>query len=85
MAGLMAAAPPSEDYTTVLNQRFKEEDTTRHYGAPAQGIHAIQREIAQHADLKHEAAPFEPDRDKCARLKTVITAWLDSVAAWRPA
>lgn len=85
MTRLMAAAPPSEDYTTVLNQRFKEEDTMRHYGAPAQGIHAIQREIAQHADLKHEAAPLEPDRDKYVRLGTVIRAWLDSIAAWRPA
>jgi formiminoglutamase len=34
------------DFTRVTNGRFKGGWTTRHYGAPAGGVHAIQMELA---------------------------------------
>ena len=34
------------NYTRVVNGRFKGGWTTRHYGEPAKGIHAIQLELA---------------------------------------
>jgi N-formylglutamate deformylase len=37
----------AEGFTHVLNGRFKGGWTTRHYGRPQDGIHAIQMEIAQ--------------------------------------
>lgn len=42
----------------VLNGRFRGGWTTRHYADPANGVHAIQLEIAQRAYLD-EAAPAE--------------------------
>ena len=43
----------------VLNGRFRGGWTTRHYGQPDKGVHAIQMEIAMRAYL-HEPAS-EPD------------------------
>ena len=33
-------------FTRVTNGRFKGGYTTRHYGQPAQGVHAVQMELA---------------------------------------
>ncbi len=44
---------------TVLNGRFKGGWTTRHYGQPRAGVHAIQMEIAQRAYLAAETAPWD--------------------------
>ena len=42
IAGVAAASP----FTSVLNGRFKGGYITRAYGAPANGIHAVQMELA---------------------------------------
>ena len=36
----------AEGYTSILNGRFKGGWTTRHYGRPETGVHAIQMELA---------------------------------------
>ncbi|MCJ8323031.1 MAG: N-formylglutamate deformylase [Rhizobiales bacterium] len=42
----------AENYTSVLNGRFKGGWTTRHYGQPDDGVHAIQMEISQAAYMQ---------------------------------
>ena len=37
----------ADGYTSVNNGRFKGGWTTRHYGRPGEGVHAIQMELAQ--------------------------------------
>jgi N-formylglutamate deformylase len=56
-------------YTSVLNGRFKGGWTTRHYGRPQEGIHAIQLELAQDTHLLSETLPFDLDPAKAARLR----------------
>ncbi len=68
-----AAAP---HLTNVLNGRFKGGWTTRHYGRPQDGIHAIQMELAQSAYLAAELAPWTYDHTKAARLRAVLGAIL---------
>lgn len=71
------------DFDTVLNGRFRGGWTTRHYGRPEEGVHAIQMELAQHAYLAAEAAPWAYDADRAGRLRTVlqpILAELDRIA-----
>jgi formiminoglutamase len=51
----------------VLNGRFKGGWTTRHYGQPDKGVHAIQMEIAQRAYLTAEHAPWAYDPQNTAR------------------
>ena len=47
-------------FSRVTNGRFKGGYTTRHYGAPAQGIHGVQMELACRGYLKEPpAAPAQ--------------------------
>lgn len=49
-------------FTHVVNGRFKGGWTTRHYGRPADGVHAIQMELACRAYLREpEGAVSEAD------------------------
>ena len=47
----------AQGYTTVVDGRFKGGWTTRHYGRPAEGLHAIQMELAQSTYMS-EAPPW---------------------------
>jgi N-formylglutamate deformylase len=67
----------SSPYSTVLNGRFKGGWTTRHYGRPADGVHAIQMEIAQRAYLAAEQEPWAYDAAKAERLRR----WLRDILA----
>lgn len=59
-------------FTTVVNGRFKGGWTTRHYGRPGDGIHAIQMEIAQRAYLAAEAPPWTFDRTRADAARAVL-------------
>ncbi len=58
----------SSPYSTVLNGRFKGGWTTRHYGDPANNVHAIQIEIAQRTYMT-EAPPWNFDAAKAKTLR----------------
>lgn len=70
--------------THVLNGRFKGGWTTRHYGRPRDGVHAIQMELAQSSHLASEAAPFDYDETKAAALRATLGAILQRLAALAP-
>jgi formiminoglutamase len=62
----------------VVNGRFKGGWTTRHYGRPAGGIHAIQMELACHGYMDEPAVPA-PDTwpspyvaDRAAALRATL-------------
>lgn len=59
-------------FTSVLNGRFKGGWTTRHYGRPTDGVHAVQMEIAQSAYLECEEPPFTLSPLKSERLRAVL-------------
>lgn len=56
----------------VLNGRFRGGWTTRHYGRPSAGFHAIQMELAQASHLATEAPPFALDQDKARILRETL-------------
>jgi formiminoglutamase len=60
------------DFSHVVNGRFRGGWTTRHYGRPAEGVHAIQMELAQATYLAAEAAPFAYDAGKAGRLRPLL-------------
>ncbi|WP_195819845.1 N-formylglutamate deformylase [Roseobacter sp. MH60115] len=78
---ICCAAP---GYSTVVNGRFKGGWTTRHYGRPAEGVHAIQMELAQSTYLTDEAAPWTVDPAKTARLRHHLTHILAMLTALVP-
>ena len=59
----------ADGHTSVLNGRFKGGWTTRHYGRPADNIHAIQMELTQSSHLVTEAEPFDLDDANAERLR----------------
>ena len=71
-------------YTSVLNGRFKGGWTTRHYGRPTQGVHAIQLELAQSTYLTTEAAPWPFDPTRAAKLRHHLAHILATLAALAP-
>lgn len=71
-------------YSATLNGRFKGGWTTRHYGQPHTGIHAIQMELAQSTYLAQETAPWSYDAVKAANLRPHLTAILTTLAALAP-
>lgn len=70
----LCAASPGRDM--VVNGRFKGGWTTRAYGRPEAGVHAIQMELAQRAYLAREEAPWAYDQDKAEGLRTTLSAIL---------
>lgn len=71
-------------YSTIANGRFKGGWTTRHYGQPAKGIHAIQMELAQSTYLTDEAAPWSYDETKAAALRPHLKHILTTLATLAP-
>jgi formiminoglutamase len=71
-------------YTAILNGRFKGGWTTRHYGRPTEGLHAIQMELAQSTYLKAEAPPWRYDPAKSDHLRRHLKSILTALTDWRP-
>lgn len=80
-----AICSDAQGYTSTVNGRFKGGWTTRHYGQPFNGIHAIQMELAQSAYLTEEAAPWTYDQAKSAHLRPHLEKILTSLADMAPA
>ncbi len=59
----------SDGYTSILNGRFRGGWTTRHYGRPEDGVHAVQMELAQSTHLESETLPFDYDEGRAAKLR----------------
>jgi N-formylglutamate deformylase len=66
-------------FSFVVDGRFKGGYITRHYGNPAQGIHAVQLEIAQCAYLREARIPVF-DADRAAPLSAVLRDMLGRTA-----
>ncbi|MGJ8546835.1 MAG: N-formylglutamate deformylase [Sulfitobacter sp.] len=73
-----------QGYSSTLNGRFKGGWTTRHYGRPAAGFHAIQMELAQSTYLADETAPWTYDLGKAAALRPHLAKILRELAALAP-
>lgn len=65
-------------YTTVVNGRFKGGWTTRHYGNPDSGVHAIQMELAQSTYML-ESPPWTYDHSKSNKLRKGLGRILNSL------
>lgn len=82
-ANLMAVLEAQNNYTCVANGRFKGGHITRHYGDPANGIDAVQLELAQLNYMDEDSYIY--DGAKAGQLATVVRmlleAGLDSVRA----
>lgn len=69
----------SSGLSTVINGRFKGGWTTRHYGQPGTGFHAVQMELAQRAYLTTEALPWTYDTEVAEPARSVLCKAMKSV------
>jgi N-formylglutamate amidohydrolase len=74
----------AKGYHSILNGRFKGGWTTRHYGQPTEGVHAIQMELAQSTHLATEEPPFAYDPAKAEPLRANLRAILEGLVALAP-
>jgi N-formylglutamate deformylase len=74
-------------YTGIANGRFKGGYITRSFGAPSNGIHAIQLEMCQ-STYMNEAAPFDYQSEKAEAvqptLRSMLSAALEAVEKLAP-
>ena len=81
-------------FSLVVNGRFKGGWTTRHYGRPEAGVHAIQMELADRGYILDPSGPvspdnwpsaYEPERAEPMRrhLHRVLTACIDFAESQR--
>lgn len=71
----------AEGFTSVSNGRFTGGYITRAYGAPADGVHALQLELSQRTYM-NEAHPFDYRPDLARRVKPVLRRLLEEILAW---
>jgi formiminoglutamase len=65
------ACDSHQQYSRVSNGRFKGGWTTRQYGRPEAGYHAVQMELAQ-CNYMLESAPWTYSREKSEALRSVL-------------
>ncbi len=75
-ARIEAALHAQTGYGWVLNGRFKGGFITRHYGDPANGIDAVQLEIAQRIYMNEET--FDYDETRAANAQRAIQALIEA-------
>lgn len=81
---VVAICAAAEGRSYVVDGRFRGGWTTRHYGRPESGVHAIQMELAQRTYLAAEAPPWTYDLAKAEALRAVLRQILATLADWRP-
>jgi N-formylglutamate deformylase len=76
-------------FTRVTNGRFRGGWTTRHYGDPARGIHAVQMELACRGYMAEPAEPFTSnnwppayDPAKATALRTTLNSAVQACLAF---
>jgi len=70
-------------FTHVVNGRFKGGYITRHFGAPARRVHALQLEMVQDCYMD-ESQPSRFDPARAARLVAVLERLVIALSEWRP-
>lgn len=78
---LLAIARAAPGFASVLDSRFKGGHITRHYGQPAQQVHAVQLEMTQ-CNYMQEATPFDYLPERAARVLPTLRAMLEAVLAF---
>jgi N-formylglutamate deformylase len=78
---LRGIAENAPGYTGVLNGRFTGGYITRHYGQPAQNVHAVQLEMTQSSYMQ-EALPFDYLPEVAAGVQPHVRRMIEAVLAF---
>jgi N-formylglutamate deformylase len=76
---LASLCAEQQDFDWVVDGRFKGGYITRHYGRPADGVHAVQLEIAQYAYMDEQTTQWLPERAE--KLQKLLRRMLEVALA----
>jgi N-formylglutamate deformylase len=80
LAILLAA---HDEFSHVVDARFKGGNITRHYGAPARQVHAVQLEMCWRCYMDEDQPPaLDPAR--MTRIQPLLKHLLTTMRDWRP-
>lgn len=89
LSDAVAAACADTPFSSVVNGRFRGGWTTRHYGEPARGVHAIQMELACRGYMDEPTEPFTAanwptpfDAARAAPMQAALTNVLQACIAF---
>jgi N-formylglutamate deformylase len=77
-AALERVLKAQDRFSWVVNGRFKGGWTTRHYGRPAERVHAVQFELVQAAYLE-EANPSVFDPERAAPMRDLLVRLIGEI------
>jgi len=82
MEAAVASVVTASAFSTAINGRFRGGYITRHYGAPGNGVHALQLEIAQRAYMSEETGRFDAEKAEVLRatLRRMLGAFLTAMS-----
>lgn len=78
---LAAQVQQQQHFTLAVNGRFKGGYITRHYGQPANKVHAIQLEMCQ-STYMNENYPFEYRPDLAEHVQPLLRQLINNVLEW---
>jgi formiminoglutamase len=85
LAEPITAIAAASRFSAVVDGRFKGGYITRHYGAPEQGVHAVQMELACRGYLREPVGPVDEanwpvpyDAAYAAEMRRVLTSVLET-------
>jgi N-formylglutamate deformylase len=78
---LTAVFAAQADYSLVVDGRFKGGHITRHFGAPAAGVHTVQLEMCWRAYM--DETPRWND-ERAAAVTPLLRALVQALLDWRP-
>jgi N-formylglutamate deformylase len=80
---ILAILAAQRQFSYVINGRFKGGYITRHYGAPTDGVHALQIELAQIAYMDEDRVSY--DEARAAPLRELLQRLVASLLRFSPA
>ncbi len=80
---LQSVLAAQNDFSQVVDGRFKGGHITRQYGRPDHAVHAVQMEMCWDTYMA-EQAPFKVDPQRLARLQPLLRQLLQTTLDWKP-
>ena len=77
-AAVETVCKSAKNYSSVTNGRFKGGWTTRHYGRPETGVHAVQMELSQDSYMQ-SGEPWAYDEPRASHVSLPLKSILQSL------
>jgi N-formylglutamate deformylase len=81
LSAVEAVLAEQQDYSYVIDQRFKGGYITRAYGQPDSGFHSLQLELSQR-NYMEEPLPFTYLPEKAAQLQALLRRLIQRLIDW---